>query len=56
VQWPQDAHRNNIHNPSDVRREASKHFRKKKKEFLKVKLVKLKLTERSRISETYIGE
>jgi hypothetical protein len=38
MQWLQDPNQNNVHNLNNVRREASRHFRNNKKEYLKVKL------------------
>jgi hypothetical protein len=34
-QWVQDPSQSNLHNLNNVRREASRHFRNKKKEYLK---------------------
>ena len=41
MQWLQDPNQSTIDNPNNVRREASRHFRKKKKGYLKVKIGKL---------------
>jgi predicted metal-dependent hydrolase len=41
MQWLQDPNQSTIDNPNNVRREASRHFRKKKKEYLKAKIGKL---------------
>ena len=41
MQWVQDPSQRNIDNPNDVRREASRHFRNKKKEYLKAKIEEL---------------
>jgi hypothetical protein len=38
MQWLQDPNQNNINNLHTVRREASRHFRNKKKEYLKAKI------------------
>ena len=46
MQWLQDPNQNNIDNLHNVRREASRHFRNKKKEYIKLKLFYLKPTER----------
>jgi hypothetical protein len=40
LQWLQDPNRSDIDNLNNVKREASRHFRKKKKEFLKDKIDK----------------
>ena len=45
MQWLQDPNQNNIDNLHNVRREASRHFRNKKKEYIKLKLFYLKSTE-----------
>jgi len=37
MQWLQDPNQSNEDNINNVRREASRHFRKKKKEYLKAK-------------------
>ena len=56
MQWIQDPSRSNVDNFSNIRREASRHFRNKKKmHILKLKLRNLKLTVRSTMSGTYIG-
>ena len=41
MQWLQDPNQSNVDNPNSVRREASKHFRNKKKEYMKAKIDKL---------------
>ena len=41
MQWVQDPNQNNVHNLNNVRREASRHFRNNKKEYLKVKIYEL---------------
>jgi hypothetical protein len=46
MQWVQNANQSNVDNLNNVRREASRHFRETNKEYLKVKLRKLKLTVR----------
>ena len=43
MQWLQEANQSNVHNLNNARREVSRHFmKKKKKEYLKVKLGNLK--------------
>jgi len=37
LQWLRDPNQSNVDNPNNVRREASRHFRNKKKEYLKAK-------------------
>jgi len=41
MQWVQDANQNNVDNLYNVRREASRHFRNKMKEYLKAKIEEL---------------
>jgi hypothetical protein len=41
LQWLQDPREANEDNPSDVRQEAKRHFRNKKREYLKDKINKL---------------
>jgi len=41
MQWLQDLNRSNVHNPDNVRHEASSRFRNKKKECLKAQIDKL---------------
>jgi hypothetical protein len=55
MQWLQNPNQSNVENLNNVRREAIRHFRNKKKEYLKLKLMNLKQTVRTRISETCIG-
>ena len=38
MQWEQDRNQNNVANPNNVRREARRHFREKKKKYLKAKI------------------
>jgi hypothetical protein len=52
IQWIQDPSKNNIDNMSNVRRDASRHFRNKKNAYLKAKIEEL---ERLTISGTCIG-
>jgi len=44
MQWVQEPKQNNAGNLNNVRREAGGHFRKLKKEYIKIKLKNLKLT------------
>jgi hypothetical protein len=50
----QDPNKNNLDYLNNVRRKAFRHFGNKK-EYLKAKLINLKLNVGSKISETYIG-
>jgi hypothetical protein len=58
MQWLQNPNQSNVDNPNNVKRAASRHFRggKKRRNIGKLKLMKLKQTVRTRISETCIGE
>jgi len=55
MQWIQDPSRSKVDNLNNVRCDASRHFRNKKKAYLKAKSRNLKLTIRSTISGTCIG-
>ena len=46
MQWVQDPSQSNVDNLNNVRREASRHFRNKKKAYLKAKFEEPKLTVR----------
>ena len=46
MKWLQDSSQSNEDDLNNVRREAGRYFRNKKKEYLKKKLMNLKLTER----------
>jgi len=54
MQWVQDLSQSNVDNLNNVRCEASRHFRNKKKECLKAKIKELE-TNRSKILGTCIG-
>jgi hypothetical protein len=41
MQWEQDPSQSNVDNLNSVKREASRHFRNKKKEYLRVKIEEL---------------
>jgi len=43
MQWVKDPNQNNVDNPNSVNREASRHFKNKKKEYLKAKIDELGL-------------
>jgi hypothetical protein len=55
LQWLQDPSEINGNNLNNVRREASRHFRNKKRKYLKNKIKKL-ATNRTRKSETCMQE
>jgi hypothetical protein len=56
LQWLQDPSETNGDNLNDVRRVASRHFRNKKRECLKDKIISLQRIVRTRTSETCIEE
>ena len=41
MQWAQDSRQSNVDNLNNVRRETSRHFKNKKKEYLKAKIEEL---------------
>ena len=49
MQWLQNPNQSCVDNLNNVRHEASRHFRSKKKEYLKAKIDEFKLTVRLRI-------
>jgi hypothetical protein len=53
LQDPSEVNEDNLNN---VRREASRHFRNKKREYLKDKINELATNSKKRISEICIGE
>jgi len=55
MQWLQDPNQSKVGNLSSVRREASRHFRKKRRKNVKLILMNFKHTLRTRISEMCIG-
>jgi hypothetical protein len=56
MQWVQDPNQNNVDNLYNVRREASRHFRNKKKEYLKAKIQELETKSKvKKKSENCIG-
>jgi hypothetical protein len=55
VQWLQDPKQSNADNINNVRNEASRHFRKEMKEYLKAKIDELEASSKLKISETCVG-
>jgi len=55
MHWIQDPNQSNVDILNNVRREVSRHFRDKKKAYLRAKLRNLKLTVRSKTLGTSIG-
>jgi hypothetical protein len=46
MQWVQDQNQSSVDNLNNVRREASRHFRNKKKEYLKTKIDELDINSK----------
>ena len=56
MQWLQDPNESNVANLSNARREASRHFRNKKKEYLKAKIYELETNSKIKnITDLYRG-
>jgi len=55
LQWLQDSNQSNVDNLNNVTREASRHFRIKKKEYLKAEIDKRETNSKIKISETCTG-
>jgi len=56
MQWVQDRTQSSVHNLNKVRCEASRHFRNKKKEYLKVKVDELETDSKTKnIRDLYMG-
>jgi len=56
LQWIQDPSQNNVHNLNNVRREVSRHFRNKKKAYLRAKIEKLEINSKIKnIRDLYRG-
>ena len=56
MQWIQDPSQSNVHNLNNVRREASRHFRNKKKAYLKAKIEELETNSKIKnIRDLYRG-
>jgi len=55
MQWAQDLNQNNVDNLNNVRREASRHFKGKKKECLKAKIYGLETNSNIKIPEICRG-
>ena len=56
MQWIQDPSQNKVDNLNNVRREASRHFRNKKKAYLKAKIEELKANSKfNNIRDLYRG-
>jgi hypothetical protein len=46
MQWLRYPNQSNVDNLNNVRREASRHFRNKRKEYMEAKMINLKLTNK----------
>ena len=56
LQWLQNPNQSNVDNPNDVRREASRHFRNKKKEYMNAKNDELETNSKTKhIRDLYRG-
>jgi hypothetical protein len=55
MQWLQDPNQSNLDNCNNVRHEARRHFRNKKKVYLKAKLMNFKLTVGTKILGSCTG-
>ena len=56
MQWIQDPSRRNVDNLNNVRRDASRHFRNKKKAYLKAKIEELKTNSKiNNVRDLYRG-
>ena len=56
MQWIQDPSRSNVDNLNNIRRDASRHFRNKKKAYLKVKIEVLKTNSKiNNVRDLYRG-
>ena len=57
MQWLRDQNQSNIGNLNNVRREASRHFRNKKKDFLKAEIDELETNNKNKnIRDLYRGQ
>jgi hypothetical protein len=48
MRWLQDPNQSNVDNLNSVRREASRHFRNKKKEYIKAKINELETNSKNK--------
>jgi len=56
MQWIQDPSRSNVDNLNNIRRDASRHFRNKKKAYLKVKIEELEINSKiNMVRDLYRG-
>ena len=55
MQWVQDPSQSNVDNLNSVRREISRHFRNKKKEYLKAKIDEIETNRKIKILGTCTG-
>ena len=55
MQWIQDPSQGNVDNPNNVRRDASRHFRNKKKVYLRAKIEELETNSKINIRDLYRG-
>ena len=55
MQWIQDRSRSNVDSLNNIRRDASRHFRNKKKAYLKVKTEELETNSKIKVRDLYRG-
>jgi len=56
MQWIQDPSQNNVDNPNNVNREVSRHFKNKRKAYLRAKIGELETNSKiQNISDLYTG-
>ena len=55
MQWIQDPSQSNVDNLNNVRRDASRHFRNKKKAYLRDKIEELETNSKINIRDLYRG-
>jgi len=55
MQWIQDPSQNNVDNLNKIRREVSRHFRNKKKEYVRAKIEELETNNKIQTLGTCIG-
>jgi hypothetical protein len=55
MQWLRDPNRSNVDNPTSVRLESSRHFKNKRKEYLKAKINELETNSKIKISVPCVG-
>ena len=54
MQWIQDPSQSNVYNLNNVRRNASRHFRNKKKAYLKAKIEELEIKSKGQQCQGFV--